>query len=320
MTASKKIKTPTMQLPILSSVSDDDLKVFCQDTTRLTLSQIVDEVTVRERLSSKSELNNYSRQKLYTVRLALYPRTDYTAEHNINPESILLGIQKTFVPLLDKNILKQIKQNDKESKASVGDMGKARKVSAATTAKAVIDGEDAAEAEEGGAGGRGDEDGEGDEELKESAQDSDDDEEGAEAEGGEAEQDDDDDDDGFSKAFPESGSEVGDDSDDDDTPEAREKASRVDALARMKTIERKIASNSRYVDKVTFDKVDGEWCEFDLEVSHILRARSLFGNQTECCAYTSSRRERTNCSWSESLKDVVGLQSFTRSQVSLGAL
>jgi DNA-directed RNA polymerase I subunit RPA1 len=275
MTASKKIKTPTMQLPILASVTDETLKTFCQDTTRLTLSQIIDEVTVRERLTAKTQANGFSRQKLYTVRLQFYPKSDYTSEHNITPESILLGIQRTFVPLLDRNILKQIKQNDKEIKSQVGDMGKARKVSAAMTAKAIVDGEGALEAE-GANQVADDTEGEGDEEARESTQakqqaefDSDEDEEeevddDVAAAAGDEEVDEDDE---FKKAFPDSGSEVGDDdSEDEETPEALEKAARLDALSRMKKIERKTAGLSRYVDKVTFDKVGGEWCEFDLEV------------------------------------------------------
>lgn len=300
MTASKKIKTPTMQLPILSTVDDATLKAFCQTTTRLTLSQIVDEVTVRERLSPKTAANNFSRQKLYTIRLALYPKVDYTEEYNITPESILLGIQRTFVPLLDKNILKQIKQNDKESKSSVGDMGKARKVSAADTAKAQVDGEDALAAEAAG-DVVDDVEGEGDEEVRESAQSKakavaesdEDDDEVEDADADKAADDEDDDDDGFSKAFPDSGSEVDDDeSEDEATPAALAKATKLDTLSRMKMIERKTAGASRYIDKVTFDKENGEWCEFDLEVSEFCTTLSQLITNPPVCDQFSSRAHK----------------------------
>lgn len=266
MTASQHIKTPTMALPILSTVNPTNLTKFCQTNTRLTLSEIVDEVTVQERLTSKQ--NNESRSKKYTVRLQFYPRKDYVAEHSITPEQILTGVQKAFVPLLDKAIVKEIKQNEKETKSQVGDMGKARKVSARDVMGA---GED--DDEEGGADerpvGRDDgeeEDGDADDarrqrqgkDEKEYESDDDEDEEDEEAE--------------MEKKF---GSKKGkkiaadSDSDSDEEPvdgEELKRRSAKDSLARMKQMESAIVNSSRYVDEVHFDMEQGEFCEFELEV------------------------------------------------------
>lgn len=264
MTASQNIKTPTMQLPLLANVSDERIKTFCQSSTRLTLSQIIDEVTVRERLSSKSNENNHSRQKLYTVRLAFYPLADYTSEYSITPEQVLLGIQRTFVPQLDRAILKEIKQNDKEMKSQTGDMGKARsKVSAAAAARMDAAAEEADEDDVPVGRDAGEEDdGDADDERRqkqgqdEMSYESDDEEHEGAGEVDEA---------GLEAAFKDSDSEDETSEDDDDDEEAG-KRNQAETIARMRQLARKIAGSSRYVDKVTFDVEGGEWCEFELEV------------------------------------------------------
>lgn len=270
MTASQNIRTPTMQLPVLDNVSDERLKIFCASSTRLTLSQIVDEVTVRERLSAKTSENAFSRQKLYTIRLALYPRADYTSEYDITPEQILLGIQRTFVPILDRAILKEIKNNDKETKTQAGDMGKARKISTAALAR----GEDLAAgdvAEDDGVVAR--------DEGEEDDGDADDARRGRQGKDEVTYESDEDEDDetgeaGLEKAFADSGSEDEDSASEDESEEAV-KRSKEESLTRMKAIERKIAGSSRYVDRVKFDKEGGEWCELELEVRLIFVGASL---------------------------------------------
>lgn len=268
MTASQNIKTPTMQLPIISTIAYSRLRTFCQASTRLTLSQIIDEVTVQERLTSKSARNNYSRQKLYTVRLQMFPQADVVAEHSISPEHILVGIQRTFVPLLDKAILKEIKQNDKEIKSQAGDVGKSRKVSAKAAAEAdvaAVEGDiDEADAVAPPRGDGEEEDGDADDERREKQtrdekeyEDEDEDEESGDSAAD------------LEKTF-QSDSDAdksGDDSDTDhDDDELLAKKGKQETLQRMAQIERRVASASRYIDKVTFDKEKGEWCELELEV------------------------------------------------------
>lgn len=180
-----------------------------------------------------------------------------------------MGIQRTFVPQLDRAILKEIKQNDKEIKAQAGDVGKSRsKVSAAQAAR-----EDAAAAEgveEDDAevpmvvGGGGDEE-EGDEDDAKDARrrdksiDGSDDEDGSDEEMNDAK---------LEAAFKDSGSEAGDESEEEDEEQAQRRLVK-DRAGRIKQLERKIAGASRYVEQVRFDVESGEWCEFDLEVSSV---------------------------------------------------
>ncbi|KAI5481516.1 DNA-directed RNA polymerase I subunit RPA1 [Pseudohyphozyma bogoriensis] len=274
MTASQHIKTPTMHLPILTSVSNEELKKFCLNSTRLTLSQVVDNVTVKERLSAKSEANDYSRQKLYTIRLELFPQADYAAEYSITPEQILLGIQRTFVPGLDRAILKEIKQNDKELNAQMGDVGKARsKVSAAAAARQDAAAAEGAEDEaEVGRDAGEEEDGDADDARRaRQARDESDDESDSEQERDEAD---------IEAAFDSSSE--GEDSDDEDDEDVK-KRNREDSENRMKAIESKIAKVSRYVNKVRFDVKGGEWCEFDLEFSSRAHKLLLVGIVESVC-------------------------------------
>lgn len=265
MTASQHIKTPTMALPVLSTVAADELTKFCQTNTRLTLSEIVDEVIVQERLTSKDAGD---RMKVYNVRLQLFPRKDYTAEHSITPLQILQGVQKHFIPLFDKAILKEIKQNEKETKSQVGDMGKARKVSAKDVMAAGEDDDD-----EGGADERPvardageEEDGDADDARRER--------QGRDEKEYESDDDEEEDEDAMleKKVEGKKGKKVDadSDSDSDEEPvdeEVAKRKSAKDELAQMRQIEAKIPLNSRYVDLVTFDTEQGEFCEFELKVS-----------------------------------------------------
>ncbi|KDE04774.1 hypothetical protein MVLG_04828 [Microbotryum lychnidis-dioicae p1A1 Lamole] len=327
MTASQNIRTPTMQLPILANVSEANLATFCQDSTRLTLSQVVDEVTVRETLSAKTEANNHSRQKLYTIRLDLFPREDYEKEHAIEAEQILACIERQFVYLLDKAILKEVKQNDRENKSQASSLGKGTKVNKAG-GRARTEGDE----NEGDAAG--------DEELpapyrersgaeEEDGEDADaDDAKRGKRMNDEQEYEDDDDDTQeeeetkskkkakksskkASKKEPiEVDGEIAMDEDaleaafksdsDDSSPESSEsepeaedgdvlrpnKLGKAARLQRLGALERKAADQSRFVDRVTFDKVNGGWCELELEFSSRAHKLLLVGIVEGVCRQT----------------------------------
>ncbi|GAA5898151.1 DNA-directed RNA polymerase I core subunit RPA190 [Sporobolomyces salmoneus] len=286
MTASQDIKTPTMNLPIIESVSDTRLKTFCQCSTRLVLSQVLDNVTVFERLSPKTAETNYSRQKTYTVRLNLFPRTDYEAEYSIKPEQIVTGIARTFVPMLDKAILKEIKQNDKEIKSQAGDMGKGKKESTRGGKSSAADEDGAGEADAGVVGrDDGEEiDGDADDERRkrqgdeEATYDEDEDDEEKEEDAEEA----------LEAKFREDDEdkESSDEEDSDAESEDEEvvaKRTKAQSIERIKALERRVGDSSRYINKLTFDKEKGEFCEFELEFSSQAHKLLLVGIVEEVC-------------------------------------
>lgn len=288
MTASQHIKTPTMQLPILDTVTDEELKTFCQSSSRLTLSQVIDEVTVKEHLSSKSAQNHYSRQKLYTIRLAFYPREDYTSEYSIDAEKILRGIHNTFVPTLDNIIRRERRQMEKQVAMQSGDVGAPKTVTefAAARARAA---DEAAEAEDVGVERDAGEEEDGDADDVRRAKQRDD---GDNADLDEDEDEEGDDEAGLEAAFADSGeSEAGsDDENAEFDPVKAAKASRAETLARMKALEHAIPRASSYVTKARFDREGGEWCELDLEV------RSVFQPEPILTVSTSLPRRTTSSS------------------------
>ncbi|GAA5929576.1 DNA-directed RNA polymerase I core subunit RPA190 [Sporobolomyces koalae] len=285
MTASQDIKTPTMNLPILENVTDTRLKTFCQSSTRLVLSQVLDDVTVVEKLSPKTAETNYSRQKTYTVRLNLFPRVDYEAEYSIKPEQIVTGIAKNFVPMLDKAILKEIKQNDKEIKSQAGDMGKGRKEKSRGGKSSGADEDGGGEADAGVVGrDEGEEiDGDADDERRKRQGD-----EEATYDEDEDEDNEDDAEEALEAKFKEDDEDRESSDDDDSDAESEDeeivaKRSKAQLVERIKTLERRVGESSRYINKLVFDKEEGEFCEFELEFSSQAHKLLLVGIVEEVC-------------------------------------
>ncbi|CAO1625651.1 unnamed protein product [Sympodiomycopsis kandeliae] len=110
MTASQHIKTPIMHLPVLEEITDDQMKLFCKDGSRLLLSQVVDNAVVTEKISGKTIESDYSRKKTYTVRLNFFPLEECLEEYNVTLEGILTALEETFVPILEKQIVAELKR------------------------------------------------------------------------------------------------------------------------------------------------------------------------------------------------------------------
>jgi DNA-directed RNA polymerase I subunit RPA1 len=146
MTAAQKPATPTMKLPLRSTISDTDIEAFIKQVSRLTLSEVVERVTVTERLSGKSPEANNSRFRRYSVLLEFYPQEEYTAEYEITPEQLHESLAFSFADRLKKEIQKELRLSMKtvQQDLSVGQGLRVR-------------GEDVEEDEEGGRRGRDDE-------------------------------------------------------------------------------------------------------------------------------------------------------------------
>ena len=106
MTASTKPKTPSMTMDVRAGTATPDIDVFCKKAGRLTMSQVVDKVLVRERLVS----NGGSRLKEYLVDLAFYPKADYQQEYDVEPSEILAAFATRFPLILRKEIQNELKR------------------------------------------------------------------------------------------------------------------------------------------------------------------------------------------------------------------
>ncbi|KXS18698.1 beta and beta-prime subunits of DNA dependent RNA-polymerase [Gonapodya prolifera JEL478] len=109
MTASTKIKTPLMSLPLLSTTTDDEALEFCKQVSRLNLSHIVEDISVRETLSTK-DLNSGIRHKVYVLRIGFWKRQDYAEEYDVSERLLERVLERKFVPGLEKVIAHDIKK------------------------------------------------------------------------------------------------------------------------------------------------------------------------------------------------------------------
>ncbi|KAJ3039738.1 hypothetical protein HK097_002758 [Rhizophlyctis rosea] len=104
MTASGSIKTPMMRLPLLPAAQTRQ-NTLCKQISRLTLSQIMEGVTVREKLI----FADGARKKELVLRLKFWRKKDVEREHNVSVEDLEWVIEKRFVSALEKAITREIR-------------------------------------------------------------------------------------------------------------------------------------------------------------------------------------------------------------------
>jgi DNA-directed RNA polymerase I subunit RPA1 len=105
MTASKTPATPTMKLLLRDSTRDQDIEPFIKQVSRVTLSQVVERVTVTEQLSGKTDM---ARQRRYTVLVELYPSKEYESEYEVTPKQVHESLAFNFSQQLTKEIKAEI--------------------------------------------------------------------------------------------------------------------------------------------------------------------------------------------------------------------
>jgi hypothetical protein len=141
MTASTKPKTPSMVLPVRPGISRVDVDLFCKRAGRLTLSQLVDTVIVKERLIVQGQ----SRSKEYTIEITFFPPDEYRKEYDITSTEILAAFSQVFPLMLKKEITTELKKLDASLKGQMADVGKGR--SERNDAAAAEDGDEDEEGE-----------------------------------------------------------------------------------------------------------------------------------------------------------------------------
>ncbi|ORY24297.1 putative DNA-directed RNA polymerase I 190 kDa polypeptide [Naematelia encephala] len=111
MTAAKFPMTPTMKLPLRETVTDIDTERFIKHVSKLTLSQVIERVTVTERLSGRDD--NESRLRKYTVLLEFYPAEEYSSEYDITPEQLHESLAFSFAKNLKTEIQGELRMAQK---------------------------------------------------------------------------------------------------------------------------------------------------------------------------------------------------------------
>ena len=122
MTASIKPKTPNMTLPILTSADEDEIEELCKRASRLTLSQVVEKVLVKEQLC----LKHGARTKEYTVNICFFPVNDFQKEYCVTVAEVLNCFGSRFASILRKEISLELKRLDADLKNQSATIGEGR--------------------------------------------------------------------------------------------------------------------------------------------------------------------------------------------------
>lgn len=286
MTASASIATPTMKIPFLSDKSEAEQRRFVQKSSKLTIAEIIDQVSVEERLLPKTE---GPRKRKYDVTLQFYDPAEYTQTYGVEVEEVLHGIVTNFMPLLEKAIKDELKRSKKQEKAQADDIGRghaARMAEAQTEEEGqedeILRHDNIEDMEDGDA-----------DDLKRAEQQNQNHDYDAEDDGA----------DGTGKADPEDefeaafgaddtdnrnktrdGDASGSDSEDEDAAAGASKSSRSShekSKERLEKLEAQGVSSSKFVGSFKFDKERGAWCKFDLQVRSFLTRSFLMLTETD---------------------------------------
>lgn len=139
MTASQKPKTPSMNMEVVPGVSVADTTTFCKRASKLVLSQIVDKVTVKERLTVQGD----ARQTEFSINLSFYPEEEYVEEYDVSAVEILAAFGTRFALTLKREIQLEMKKLDADLRSQISQLGKGK------TSKERVVGEGDEDADEG---------------------------------------------------------------------------------------------------------------------------------------------------------------------------
>ncbi|EPQ30412.1 uncharacterized protein PFL1_01938 [Pseudozyma flocculosa PF-1] len=292
MTASQNIQTPIMHLPVLDGITAEQMKTFCKDGSRLTLSQVVDEAVITEIISGKTADNGFSRQRTYTLRLNFYPLAECREEYNMTLEQLFSGLEKTFIATLEREITKELARMKRDRQAQAAAIGKAHSASSNhdddTAGPSAGRAAAAASSSSSGADAKS---------RSQNADMDDSDDDGADSDGGDGDADDakrssrrkgkvsyDDDDDDDAQRVPDTDEgieaafrdddddealrDAGKDGDDDDDRDQHrdDLASRADIAERAGKLDDECSTFTKFISGFRFDSRRGQYAEIDLQL------------------------------------------------------
>lgn len=115
MTASANISTPGMTLYPYAELSKQDSQKFAKSIGRLPLSDVIDKVTIHEKLGSGMTL---SQSRTFKIRLDFYPAKEYTEEYAIKVRDVAEAVERKFCTRLQKIIRIDLKKKQNQSSLS----------------------------------------------------------------------------------------------------------------------------------------------------------------------------------------------------------
>ncbi|KAJ2542894.1 hypothetical protein GGF49_002527, partial [Coemansia sp. RSA 1853] len=110
MVASDNISAPVMDIPMADGVTKEQAETISSSLSRLTLSDVIDYVEVKERLTAKRGSVDHRRFRQFTIRLQLFPSNEFEEEHDIESPDIEYAIEHHFVNRLEALVAKDLKR------------------------------------------------------------------------------------------------------------------------------------------------------------------------------------------------------------------
>ena len=111
-----------MTIPVAEGISADQADTFARRASRVTVSQIVDRVTVDERLT----VNNQARRKQFTIDIAFYPEQEYNAEFDVSPTELVGAFGTRFPLILKREIQLEMRKLTADLKSHIAELGKGK--------------------------------------------------------------------------------------------------------------------------------------------------------------------------------------------------
>ncbi|KAJ5901840.1 DNA-directed RNA polymerase I subunit [Penicillium taxi] len=117
MTASASIMTPTMTLLLNEEISKKDAETFAKAISKLSISEVVDKVQVKERIGSGI---GHAKAKIYDIEIGFFPPEEYCKEYAIEVQDVQNALQNKLIPRLVKLTKMELKKRneDKSGKKS----------------------------------------------------------------------------------------------------------------------------------------------------------------------------------------------------------
>ena len=111
-----------MTMDIVPGILDADTTTFCKRASKLVLSQIIDKVTVKERLSVQGD----ARRTEFFVDLSFYPEEEYVEEYDVSAVEILAVFGARFPSTLKREIQVEMKKLDADLRSQITQLGKGK--------------------------------------------------------------------------------------------------------------------------------------------------------------------------------------------------
>lgn len=123
MTASRELKTPTMSVPLMDSLSDEAATKLTRTFTKLTLDELIagnEGITVRETLMQG---DSGLWERAYYVTLKLHPAERIQTAFGITLKDIAKVVAKQFVPALSTQMKLELRRSGREGEGVVAVQG-----------------------------------------------------------------------------------------------------------------------------------------------------------------------------------------------------